>query len=385
MSLAGCQKRRQPRSAAILPRGSVGTTGELRIRRVRRHFAVLLAHGLAIVSSGLAASGAGFRDRERIRAMRRRLFVVVALLPGARHITPAGAQAARESFRDITREAGVRFTHHSSAEKRFIVESMSGGVALLDMDRDGLLDIYFVDSLTVATANDPHAARSALYRNLGGGRFEDVTDRAGVGHPGWGMGVCVADVDGDRREDLYVTAFGGNHLYRNNGDGTFADIAERAGVKGGGFSTGCGFADYDRDGRLDLFVSRYVRIDLAKLPGSARARRASSAAIAGAVRASRPAWRDRPALSQRRQRTLQRSIGRGGHGRSARLLRPGDCVVRLQRRWMARLVRRQRRGTELSLREPEGRHVQGTGLSARRRGQRGWRRAGQHGRRGRIV
>jgi hypothetical protein len=80
------------------------------------------------------------------------------------------------------------------------------------------------------------------------------------------MGVCTADVDGDGREDLYVTALGGNHLFHNNGDGTFADIAKEAGVVGGGWSTGCGFADYDRDGRLDLFVSRYVKVDLANLP-----------------------------------------------------------------------------------------------------------------------
>jgi enediyne biosynthesis protein E4 len=169
-------------------------------------------------------------------------------------------------FRDITTEAGITFAHHAAPEKKFIVESMSGGVALFDFDNDGLPDIYFVDSLTVATANDPTAARSALYRNLGHGKFEDVTDRAGIGHPGWGMGVCTADVDGDGREDLYVTAIGGNHLYRNNGDGTFADLAAQAGVAAGGWSAGCGFADYDRDGRLDLFVSRYVKIDLAHLP-----------------------------------------------------------------------------------------------------------------------
>jgi len=175
-------------------------------------------------------------------------------------------QAPVVVFRDITAESGIRFTHHSAPEKKYIVESMSGGVALLDLDRDGLLDVYFVDSLTVDTAGDPMAARSALYRNLGHGRFQDVTDGAGVGHPGWGMGTCVADVDGDGWDDLYVTALGGNHLYRNSHDGRFADVTASAGVGASGWSTGCGFADYDRDGRLDLFVSRYVKIDLAHLP-----------------------------------------------------------------------------------------------------------------------
>ena len=169
-------------------------------------------------------------------------------------------------FRDITREAGITFEHHAAPEKKYIVESMSGGVALFDYDNDGLIDIYFVDSLTVDTAADPKAARSALYRNRGNLTFEDVTDRAGIAHPGWGMGVCTADVDADGREDVYVTAIGGNKLYRNERNGTFSDITARAGVAGGGWSAGCAFADYDRDGDLDLFVSRYVKIDLAHLP-----------------------------------------------------------------------------------------------------------------------
>ena len=177
-----------------------------------------------------------------------------------------GDSSSELLFRDITREAGVTFQHHAAPEKKWIVESMSGGVALFDYDNDGLIDIYLVDSLTVDTARDPKAARSALYHNLGNLKFEDVTDRAGVGHPGWGMGVCTADVDGDGWEDLYVTALGGNTLYRNNHDGTFTDITARAGVRAAGWSAGCGFADYDRDGDLDLFVSRYVKIDLSALP-----------------------------------------------------------------------------------------------------------------------
>ena len=169
-------------------------------------------------------------------------------------------------FRDIAREAGVTFQHHAAPEKKFIVESMSGGVAMFDYDNDGKPDLYFVDSLTVETASRPESARSALYRNLGNGKFQDVTDKSGLAHPGWGMGVCTADLDGDGWQDVYVTALGGNHLYMNKHDGTFADVTESAGVRVGGWSTGCGFADYDRDGRLDLFVSRYVKVDLTRLP-----------------------------------------------------------------------------------------------------------------------
>jgi len=95
-------------------------------------------------------------------------------------------------FKDIAKAAGITFQHHAAPEKKFIVESMSGGVAMFDYDNDGRLDLYFVDSLTVETAARPETARSALYHNLGSGKFEDVTDKAGVGHPGWGMGVCTA-------------------------------------------------------------------------------------------------------------------------------------------------------------------------------------------------
>ena len=169
-------------------------------------------------------------------------------------------------FRDVTAGAGITFQHHSAPDKRFIVESMSGGVAVFDYDNDGRPDIYLLDSLTVDTAGDPSQSRSALYRNLGGMRFEDVTSKSGLGSIGWGMGVCTADVDGDGFEDVYVTAVGGSHLFHNNRDGTFSDATQAAGLAVSGWPAGCGFADYDHDGRLDLFVSRYVKIDLAHLP-----------------------------------------------------------------------------------------------------------------------
>ncbi len=187
----------------------------------------------------------------------------LAALPAAFGETGNGAASL---FREITEAAGIDFRHNSAPEKKYIVESMSGGVGLFDYDRDGLLDIYFVNSLTVETADDPESSHSALYRNLGDGRFRDVAAEAGVAHPGWGMGLCVADFDGDGWQDLYVTGVGRNRLYRNSGEGAFTDVAEDLGVAASGWSSGCGFADYDRDGDLDLFVSRYVEFDLANLP-----------------------------------------------------------------------------------------------------------------------
>ena len=175
-------------------------------------------------------------------------------------------EPAGHPFHDVARQAGITFLQSSTPEKKYILESMPGGLALIDYNNDDLLDIYFVDSLTVEGAADPKAARSALYKNLGGMRFADVSEEAGVAFPGWGMGACVADVDGDDWQDLFVTTVGDDRLYRNRGDGTFEDITEKAGIVTGGWSTGCGFADYDRDGDLDLFVSRYVLVDLENLP-----------------------------------------------------------------------------------------------------------------------
>src|SRR4029079_4495103 len=125
------------------------------------------------------------------------LLPAAALLASGALAQVATSPSPQALYRDVAAEAGIAFRHHSAPEKKYIVESMSGGVALFDYDHDGRLDIYLVDALTVDSAGDPKAARSALYRNLGGMRFEDVTDKAGVGHPGWGMGVCTADVDGD--------------------------------------------------------------------------------------------------------------------------------------------------------------------------------------------
>ncbi len=180
--------------------------------------------------------------------------------------SPPPLPAPAVVFHDASAEAGITFRHNSAPEKKYIVESMSGGVALLDYDHDGWLDIYFVNACTADTAADPKCSRSALYHNQHNGKFTDVAEQAGVAFVGWGQGACVADVDADGFDDFYVTVLGDNRMYRNNGNGTFSEQATKLGIAGGGWSTGCAFADYDRDGDLDLFVSRYVKVDLANLP-----------------------------------------------------------------------------------------------------------------------
>lgn len=178
----------------------------------------------------------------------------------------SGNQPIRVVFTDITAKAGISFKHVVSDEKRYLVESMSGGVALFDYDNDGYLDIYFVNCLTVDIYRQGGKTRSALYHNNGDGTFTDVTDKSGLGDVGWGMGVAVGDYNNDGFDDLYVTCLGGNHLFKNNGNGTFSDVTKAAGVADGRWSTGAAFVDYDHDGNLDLFVANYVEYDLNHLP-----------------------------------------------------------------------------------------------------------------------
>lgn len=169
-------------------------------------------------------------------------------------------------FVDVTKPAGITFEHISSPEKRYIVESMSGGVALLDYDNDGFLDIYFINSLTVDLVKTNGKTRSALYHNNGNGTFTDVTDKAGVGDVGWGMGVAVGDFNNDGFDDIYVTCVGPNRLFKNNGNGTFSDVTKTAAVSDPRWSSGAAFVDYDNDGKLDLMVANYVAFDFKNLP-----------------------------------------------------------------------------------------------------------------------
>jgi enediyne biosynthesis protein E4 len=180
------------------------------------------------------------------------------------------ASASQESlpeFVDITASTGIKFDHLSSPEQKFIVESMSGGVALIDYDRDGWPDIYFTNAESVDMALSGKKARSALYHNNHDGTFTDVTDKAGVGYPCWAMGAVVGDYNNDGWPDLLVSCFGGVVLYRNNGDGTFSDVTKQAGLSGDSkWATGAAFGDYDGDGWDDLFVAHYVDFHLDDLP-----------------------------------------------------------------------------------------------------------------------
>ncbi|HEX8723445.1 MAG TPA: CRTAC1 family protein [Pyrinomonadaceae bacterium] len=174
-------------------------------------------------------------------------------------------------FEDVTaRTALAQFTHRAgSRDKDYIVETTSGGVAVFDYDNDGLPDVYLLNGSTIAAERGrERPPRAALYRNLGGWKFEDVTEKAGVANERWGMGVAVGDYDNDGFADIYVGNFGTSRLYRNNGNGTFTDVAPKVGVARKGWSTGASFGDYDADGRLDLFVPGYVALDLDNLPPS---------------------------------------------------------------------------------------------------------------------
>ena len=174
-------------------------------------------------------------------------------------------------FQDVSKEAGLTVWHHKmgTPQKNYIIETTGSGVALLDYDHDGWIDIYLVNGSTYEAedgkAEPPHAA---LFHNNHDGTFTDVAAKAGVTNGRWGYGVAVGDYDNDGWPDLYVSNFGKNRLYHNNHDGTFTDVAEKAGVTLGNWSNGASFGDYDGDGKLDLFVPGYVHYDFKNPPPS---------------------------------------------------------------------------------------------------------------------
>jgi hypothetical protein len=174
------------------------------------------------------------------------------------------------SFIDVTDKVGVKFQHQAlHTSRKYLLETMGSGVALLDCDNDGRLDIFLVNG---APYTDPTPAGyipkkagpedwNRLYHQKADGTFEDITEKSGLKGVGYDMGVAVADYDNDGYEDIFVTGYGGNHLYHNNGNCTFTDVTEKAGVSGGGWSSSAAWVDLDNDGLLDLVVDRYVTWD----------------------------------------------------------------------------------------------------------------------------
>jgi len=184
------------------------------------------------------------------------------------------AEPLLPQFTDIASQAGVVFHHTNGASTdKHLVETMGSGAVFFDYDGDGWIDIFLVDSGSIADPAADRRARHRLFHNRGNGTFEDVTDRSGIQHRAYGMGACAGDYDGDGRPDLFITGYGGNALYHNNGDGTFSDVTAKAHVGESRWGAGCAFADLDRDGDLDLWVANYVDADRAHSPfcGNSRA------------------------------------------------------------------------------------------------------------------
>ena len=167
------------------------------------------------------------------------------------------------TLQNVTDQTGITFAHtDGSSGRRYIVETVTAGLALFDYDGDGRVDIYFLNGapLRGTESKGSPPPRNALYRNEGGWRFRDVTEEVGVGDNGYGLGVTVGDYDNDGDPDLFVNNFGPNVLYRNNGDGTFSDASATAAVAGPAtVGAGACFLDMDSDGDLDLYVANYVR------------------------------------------------------------------------------------------------------------------------------
>jgi hypothetical protein len=199
------------------------------------------------------------------------LLTVLVLAVGlGRRVLATAATELGFRFTNVAAEAGLQAVtvFGGRQSNKYLLETTGCGAAFFDYDNDGQLDIYLVNGTTLEGFPKGQEPTAHLYRNLGGGRFEDVTARAGVGASGWGQGVCAGDADNDGFTDLFVTYYGQNRFWRNRGDGSFEERTRTAGFESARtrWGTGCAFFDYDRDARLDLIVANYIDLDLAQAP-----------------------------------------------------------------------------------------------------------------------
>src|ERR1051326_1983387 len=187
--------------------------------------------------------------------MTARAVVVAAALLGAADLIVAAPDPLFH-FTDVAQMSGLTLLNVSGTQsKSYLIDSTGNGVAFLDYDRDGDMDVLIVNGSSLSRLKNGGDQMVALYRNDGGGRFTDVTAQSGLLRKGWGIGTCVADYDNDGFPDVYVTALGPNVLWHNTGHGTFTETGQAADA---GWGTGCAFGDYDRDGFVDLYVANYL-------------------------------------------------------------------------------------------------------------------------------
>ena len=197
----------------------------------------------------------------------RKLFAVALVVALAAPLrTLWGSDAGRIQFENRQENSGISFVlDNGTLPDKPMIDGIPGGVALLDYDNDGYLDIFFTNGATLpGLAKEGDKFSNRLYHNNHDGTFTDVTGRAGLRGEGYSVGAAAADYDNDGRTDLYVTGFNGNFLYHNNGDGTFTDVTVKAGVTGVSsagkklWGISAAWLDYDNDGKLDLFVANYL-------------------------------------------------------------------------------------------------------------------------------
>jgi hypothetical protein len=192
----------------------------------------------------------------------------VSSQPGATRI--AAEQEFPVSFTNVASMVGLSdpTIYGEVDKKRYIIETNGCGVAFVDYDNDGWVDLFTLSGTRLTGMTVGREPTNRLYRNKGDGTFADVTDKAGLRRSGWASSVCVGDYNNDNYEDLFITYWGKNVLYRNNGNGSFSDVTKKAGLVADAtrWGSGCTFIDYDRDGKLDLFVANYLKFDIANTP-----------------------------------------------------------------------------------------------------------------------